>query len=226
MYNVMSIFLLDVFFFFWNTYNILEPTCLVVSGSLFGGILKWCTLPSKHVRVKRQLSLARLCKGKCTNNTIPHINQVHPVLSNDEMNEITKHWACVRDLQPCLLTLAAASDLHISKRRQKYSGFIFHKNLLLQDVTFINNKCNIFRLAAFMFFIFSVFRRMHSHPPTLLTAVLLSDSRNDGTYCFGYQDRTPSWRTIQNERHPKNLELWWGQKVVYLTFIVFVFLFF
>lgn len=28
---------------------------------------------------------------KCPNNTIPHINQVHPILNNDEMNEITKH---------------------------------------------------------------------------------------------------------------------------------------
>lgn len=35
-------------------------TFLVASGSSSGDTLKWCTLPSEHLRVKRQLSLARI----------------------------------------------------------------------------------------------------------------------------------------------------------------------
>lgn len=39
-----------------------EHTFLAASGSFWGDTLKWCMLPSKHFRVKKQLSLARLWK--------------------------------------------------------------------------------------------------------------------------------------------------------------------
>lgn len=120
----------------------------------------------------------------------------------------------MRDLQPCLLTLAAASDLHVSERHTERLGLDFPEELSL--AIFMKKIYNRFRPTAYIsFLIFSIFQERNAlrfHSPTLLTAVLLSDSRRDSTYCFGYQDRTPSWRTTQNECQPKNLELWWGQR--------------
>lgn len=62
----------------------------------------------------------------------------------------TKHWACVRDLQPCLLTLAAASDLHVSERHTERLGLDFPEELSL--AIFINKIHHRFSPTAYTFF--------------------------------------------------------------------------
>lgn len=45
-----------------TTWGETKLTFLVPSGSFLGDTLKWCTLSSKHLRVKKQLSLALIWK--------------------------------------------------------------------------------------------------------------------------------------------------------------------
>lgn len=200
-----------------NTYNKLEHTRLVASGSFLGGTLKWCTLPSKHVRVKRQLSLARVCKElKWVSKKYDPSHNTCRHCSPQWLNEGNYQTLSVREGFTALSShIGSCIWPSYQWETQREAEVISQKNFLLQAAVFMNKMYDRFRPTAFMFFHIQHLQDRnapHFHSPTLLTAVLLSDSRRDSAYCFGYQDRTPSWRTIQNERQPKNLELWWRQR--------------
>jgi len=147
----------------------MKLTFAVASGSFLGDTLKWCMLSSKHLRVKKQLSLARSW-GKNENVKIKTSQKCAKVIQNSHKLKTT-------DVQ--LFKMRAYQTLSVRERLAASPSPI---GCCIRPSQRRERERK---------------REVQKYLIDLLLKIGPRDWRSPATYCLEYQDRTPSWRTTQ-----------------------------
>lgn len=135
-------------------------TFLVAIEFVFEGTLKQCTVPSKHVSMKKQWSHGFSCSDKQEINVVLAADVKHCHSTDWSWSETSKHpyvvmmsiclimsiltmqYAFVRDLQPCFLTPANASALE--KERDDIAQKAYtHTVLIYIEYSWNNCYCKV-----------------------------------------------------------------------------------